>query len=138
VILTDADQLREALRVALEQRDEVLSGVATDEAVRFWMEAAWQNANQRDEARATYREMQDLMEAHKADAARLTEERDRVARELRLLDEHGNLRAAIRAAAERQREACAANMHPLLRSMLARQQAAELCRATPLVTEVES
>ena len=52
--------------------------------------------------------------------------------------ERDEARAALRTVAERQREACAANMHPLLRSMLARQQAAELCRATPLVTEVES
>jgi len=109
VILTDADQLREALRVALKERDEA-----------------------RAEVKRTYREMQDLMEAHKADAARLTEERDRVARELRLLDEHGNLRAAIRAAAERQREACAAHMYRHAPSTYA-----DTVRATPLVTEGE-
>ncbi len=91
MILTDADELRETLAIAVKERDEA-----------------------------------------RAEVERLTEERDRVARELRLLDEHGNLRAAIRAAAERQREACAKEFctGPERKRMWA-----SLVRATPLVTE---
>ena len=113
MILTDADQLREALRVALKERDEA-----------------------RAEVKRTYREMQDLMEAHKADAARLTEERDRVARELRLLDEHGNLRAALSTVAERQREAYAARVMEFL-GVGDNSAEVRAVHATPLVTEGE-
>jgi len=81
-----------------------------------------------------------------ADRRRLVEERDRVVRELRLLDEHGNLRAAIRAAAERQREACAKEAegvschgHGMDADEAGTKEACvDAVRATPLVTEVES
>lgn len=94
MLLTDADQLREALAITLRERDEA-----------------------------------------RAEVERLTEERDRVARELRRIDEHGSLRAAIRAAAERQREACAKVAYLYADLNYDSDTVEAKVQATPLVTE---
>ena len=79
-----------------------------------------------DERNAAIRERDEA----RAEVARLVRLRDDVERYWQEAEEK------LKDVAERQREACAANMRPLLRSMLSRKQAADLCLETPLVTEV--
>ena len=122
MILTDADELREALRVALRERDE-----ARAEASRLDDEAIYQRG---------------LYESARAEVARLRADN---------ADLLAHLDAAafavpqgLRTVAERQREACAGaaytatSLHPepSPRSQL-REAVVGAVEATPLVTEGE-
>lgn len=129
MILTDADELRATLALVMRERDEARADLHSLQGAHETLRQAIDERNaailDRDEARA--------------EVERLTEERDRVARELRRIDEHGSLRAAIRAAAERQREACATRVLSVrCGKRMKVGWAANFVRETPLVTEVES
>jgi uncharacterized coiled-coil DUF342 family protein len=89
--------------------------------------------NERDEAR---RERDEA----RAEVERLTDERDELL--VRVEDQGAELRAtreayrdAYRRGVEAMREACANAMHPIMRSMISRTEAAQTIRALPIPEE---
>lgn len=124
MILTDADQLREALRVALAERDEARAEVERLRAIA--MRLSHREGSLPHDLRDAWDELEKLR-----------------ARGEELLDEglvffYGHERMAD--VAERQREACAERFRPSKEALVfyKRREAEEIVRSTPLVTDAKA
>lgn len=118
MLLTDADQLREALAIALRERDEARAEVEREKASAT---RGWQTA---DELHLTVRDLKAEVERLKADNS--------------VTGNYWSFAAALRDVAERQREACAEKLHRTrLGARVKIGTAVQIVSETPLVTEGE-
>lgn len=137
MLLTDADQLREALAITLRERDEARAEVAMlkDECASISAEFGLPPTIRPSEGEI--RRMLDGWKEARAEVERLKADNS-------VMGEYWSFAAALRDVAERQREACAGaaytvmSLHPepSPRSQL-REAVVGAVEATPLVTEVD-
>jgi predicted negative regulator of RcsB-dependent stress response len=144
VILTDADELREALAIALKERDEARAELAKHQASKFHPDWSMLQTcrEELEEAREEVETLRAAIDGEPWGSAVLKQQRDEAVKKLGITLEQlwaaekqrDEARAALRTVAERQREAYAARVMEFL-GVGGNSAEVRAVHATPLVTE---